>query len=355
MDFNGRLNSNEIFASLYNAIISIRTFADNISISENLVNSARQDGTLYGDTKLYLSTDVLSSYEWKGDEEAPNLLKLHRPKEPKVQAITLNKFRYIPLTVDYYLSKRAFMDEGSFSSYTSVLLSWLNETKKLYDVTLYNTFIGTNETDLNGQLITFEDVSKEVPTTLDDAKREALNLANDVANLVDDLSDLTRQYTDYGFARSFDKSRIKIIWNKKYLNRIKNIDLPTIYHNDLFNNLFGEYSLNPKYFGKKNNGDTQAGNGIRLLSEEMFDDGTDRFGGELVPIGKSSSNTYTEDDSIICKIVIDLPPLMSSFQVGTSFYNPLSLTENKYLIFGFNTLEHLKNYPFITVRAKSNE
>ena len=45
MEFNGRLNSNEIFASLYNAIISIRTFADNISISESLVNSARQDGT----------------------------------------------------------------------------------------------------------------------------------------------------------------------------------------------------------------------------------------------------------------------------------------------------------------------
>ena len=40
---------------------------------------------------------------------------------------------------------------------------------------------------------------------------------------------------------------------------------------------------------------------------------------------------------------------MSAFEVGTSFFNPKSLTENHYLTFGYNTLEYLKNYPFITV------
>lgn len=63
------------------------------------------DNTL---TKLYYSTDVLKSFDWLGDEEAQNLLKLHRPEAPEVQEITISKFRMIPLTVDNYLTKRAF-------------------------------------------------------------------------------------------------------------------------------------------------------------------------------------------------------------------------------------------------------
>jgi hypothetical protein len=46
---------------------------------------------------------------------------------------------------------------------------------------------------------------------------------------------------------------------------------------------------------------------------------------------------------------------MSAFEVGTSFFNPKSLTENHYLTFGHNTIEYLENYPFITVKAVAGE
>lgn len=350
--FTGQLNSNEIYGALWNLIISIQTFSNNISLDNSLVDMARRDGTLLGDTKLYYATDVLKTSKWNNDAEAVNLLKLHRPKEPKVQAITLNVFRKIELTVDYYLSKRAFMDEGSFSNYTSVILGWLNDTKRIYDHTLYYTFIGTNETTEHNQSITWDDVSIERPTNDADAHLDAYALAENISNLIDKLSDVTREFTDYGLCRAFSKNDVKIIWNNRYLNRIRNVDLPSIYHTEFMEKLFNQYSLNPNYFGTKNNGATSAGDKIRLLSEEEFDDGSDYFGGELVPTGKTSSQTYTEDDSIICKIIVgDLPVLMSSLEVGTSFYNPLSLTENKYLIWGHNTLEHFKNFPYITIRA----
>jgi hypothetical protein len=45
----------------------------------------------------------------------------------------------------------------------------------------------------------------------------------------------------------------------------------------------------------------------------------------------------------------DSVPYMSGFEVGTSFFNPRSLTETNYLTFGHNTLEYLKDKPFITV------
>lgn len=59
--FNGQLRSNEIFSALYNMIISQEVFADNLGKHQTLVDKARVDGSLFGDTKLYYSTDVLKS------------------------------------------------------------------------------------------------------------------------------------------------------------------------------------------------------------------------------------------------------------------------------------------------------
>ena len=60
------LNSNEIFASLSNMIISIETFADNIKGSD-LVDKARVDGTLYGDTNGAIGTigDIYKTDVWE--------------------------------------------------------------------------------------------------------------------------------------------------------------------------------------------------------------------------------------------------------------------------------------------------
>ena len=54
-NFNGQLRSNEIFAALYNMIISQQVFADNLT-GKDLVDDARVDGSMYGDTKLYYAT-----------------------------------------------------------------------------------------------------------------------------------------------------------------------------------------------------------------------------------------------------------------------------------------------------------
>ena len=56
-NFTGKLNSNKIFAALYNMIISQEVYADNIADTKaSLVDRARVDGGLYGDTKLYYAT-----------------------------------------------------------------------------------------------------------------------------------------------------------------------------------------------------------------------------------------------------------------------------------------------------------
>ena len=146
--FTGQLRSNEIFSALYNMIISQEVFADNLGEHQTLVDKARVDGGLYGDTKLYYSTDVLKSIPWGNDADSEDLLATNRPASPECQAIHLDIFRQISLTVDNYLSKRAWATEGAFTSFNSIMLGWMKETKRVYDGTLYNVFIGTTKAEV---------------------------------------------------------------------------------------------------------------------------------------------------------------------------------------------------------------
>ena len=371
------LNPNEIFASIANMIISQEVFADNLGKHQTLVDKARVDGGLFGDKKLYYATDVLKSHAWGADNEAANLLALDRPADPMVQDITLDVFRQIRLTVDDYLSKRAWSNEGAFSNFQSVMLGWMRETKRVYDGTLYNVFIGATETSVGKQEVSIDVTSAiaSASTQLEADKLEAMVIAQELADLIVAMGDYSRDYNDYGFLRSYDEEAIKVIWNSKHVNKIRKVDLPTIFHKEGLVDKFEEDILPERYFGRAvAAGDKGSGKVINASDEYDPTKGTIRsriekevtvsavayhvFPGDEIPSGatvKASGNfeeaeVYVEDQSIICKVLIKLPPMMSAFEVGTSFFNPRSLTENHYLTFGHNTLEYLKNYPFITVR-----
>ena len=345
------LNPNEIFASIANMIISQEVFADNLGKHQTLVDKARVDGGLYGDKKLYYATDVLKSHPWGADNEATNLLALDRPDDPEVQDITLDVFRQIRLTVDNYLSKRAWMNEGAFSSFNSVMLGWMRETKRVYDGTLYNVFIGTTKSEKTAQ---------NINVTLT-GTNDAQVIAEALANLLVAMGDYSRDFNDYGFLRSYDESDVKFIWNSKYINEIKKIDLPTIFHKDGLVDKFEEEVLPPRYFGNVNGAEVatsgNTGQYRSVLEKDYMVSGKPKhvFPGDYIPAGVviAKGEGYTEDANVICKVLVKLPPYMSAFEVGTSFFNPRSLTENHYLTFGHNTLEYLKNYPFITVKKAS--
>lgn len=373
------LNQNKIFAALYNQIISIDTFADNIKgTNSQLVDKARVDGGLYGDTKVYLSTDVLKSAPWGNDAEATNLLALHRPPAPKTQTITLDTFRQICLTVDNYLTKQAFATEGAFSQFNSAIQGWIRDTKKVYDSTTYNVYIGNiaSSTGKQTQSIGLSTILNGL-TGEEKNRVEAQTIAQFLADLFVEMEDVSRDYNDNEFLRSVSEDEIKVIWNSKYLNKITKLDLPTIFHNDGLVAKLTDYKLPSRYFGRPVNTTSDVGSGKIINGSDVYDNtkGTLRvysemdvtlsgvvkhfFAGDAIPngvtVGASKDFEYTdvyiEDDSIVCKIVTKLPPYMSAFEVGTSFFNPKSLTENHYLTFGHNTLVYLKNYPLVTIKA----
>lgn len=396
MAFTGTLNQNEIFAALYNMIISQQVFADNIyDTKSTLADMSRVDGTLYGDTKLYYSTDVLKSFEWNNDKEAQDLLKLHRPEAPECQAITIDQFRMIPITVDNYLTKRAFSTEGTFSQFNSQMLGWMRDTKKVYDATMFNSFVGTHQAGLadfdnDADRQNIKILLPAEPEGVDDYNTEAYNrivaqtIAARMADLIVDLEDVSRDYNDYGNLRSYNVNDLVFVWNAEWVNKIKKLDLPTIFHNDGLIDKFAQHTLPARYFGKVlTTGTTPASNlDIRSLIEKDYNTkvvngetvvmGQDEAGydpkkhvfpGDLLPGNtayapdtEGNPTVYQEDPYIVFKVYHkNSIPFMTAFETGTEFFNPRALTNTHYLIWGYNTLESLKNYPFITAKAAQAE
>ena len=384
------LTPNLIYNSLANMIISQEVFADNLGKHQTLVDKARVDGGLYGDTKLYYATDVLKSHDWLNDSEASNLLALARPEDPEVQAIKLDKFRQIRLTIDNYLTKQGFADEGAFAQFNGVMLGWMRETKRVYEGTLYNAFIGTLETSVGSQMQSIDlTTALSGLSGVEKDKKEAMTIAQSLADLMVEMGDYSREFNDYANLRSYADESIKVVWNSNFINKIRKVDLPTIFHKEGLVDKMEEEVLPAKYFGvvitasnkstyaastpaagkpidSDDNtyvpGSNHANGCIRsMVEKDVTVGGVDYhvFPGDEIPSGSTivASGTfelgevYIEQADIICKVLVKLPPIMSAFEVGTTFFNPRSLTENHYLTWGYNTLQHLKNYPFITVKA----
>jgi hypothetical protein len=99
-----------------------------------------------------------------------------------------------------------------------------------------------------------------------------------------------------------------------------------------------------------------------MVEKEVTVSGTkyELYPGDEIPAGATivastgdflPGEVYFETSDVICKVFTEYPPFMSAFEVGTSFFNPKSLTENHFLTWGRNSIEYLKGKPFLTVKA----
>ena len=348
--FNGQLKQNAIQSALFNMIISQDVIGGSIKNNYNLVDKAKEEAGLYGDQKLYTDVPTLIPANWIQDsDDAVNLLKLHRPGAPKTQALVIDVFKQVALTKDDYLSKQAFGTAGAFVTYQSVLESRLTKTKEVYLNKTYNTFLGTTI----GKNVSDTETKLEINTGAND-NSAGENIAYNMANLIDDMKDYSKDYTKNGFERAFGDEDIKIVWNNKYVNAVKKIDLPSIFHDDALQSTFIGDVLPARYFGAANAHTTsQAGDRAThdlYLTTTVAGD-TYVAAGDLIPTGLTitAGDAYTVNDKIICKVYTKLPPVLEAFSVGTDFFNAKNLSTNMYLTFGHSTLELLNSEACVTV------
>ena len=385
------LNQNTITAALFNMIISQQVFDSKVASTE-LADRFRVDGTLFGDTKLYHSFDIGSPEDWLNDAEAPNLLALNRNKSGKTQSITMGIYKMISITVDQYLSKQAFMREGTFAEYTSFLTGSLRKIKRVYDRSLINTTIGTltPSTDRCDVRITTPTVENDLEAT---NRLEAQTIASELVVLKADLEDNNRDFNKLGYLRSYDANELIAVWNVKRRAKITKLDLPTIFHKDINENGgFTEYDLPEKWFGTPATDDYTLADGKespalrRILYSGWYkvqdtstvtmvskpdNNSVFLWAGDEIPykgqeyidnvrgvtVTVEANDIKAEDyyivDPTIAFVLVHKSalPYMSGFETGTEFWNARSLTTNHYLIFGHNNLEFLEEYPRIVVRV----
>ena len=255
--------------------------------------------------------------------------------------------------------------------------AWMGDTKRVYDKTTVDTFVGTNETALNNQTRTITlptDTNKEA-----EARLQAQTIAAFLANLEVELADINT-VNDFGFTRSWAKDDLEVVWNSTYRNAITYLDLPSLYHKDGLIDFSGK-TLPSHYFGIPvtttnvasytgadkvfaTDGKYQPTKGKAYAAEELdiTVGGTayHLFAGQELPANavvntaaiNAGLKVYVGDENIIFKIIKkgQACPYMSAFEQSTSFFNAKALLTNYYLTFGHNTMEHLKQYPWITVR-----
>lgn len=389
-----KLSQNTITQALFNMIISQQVFDSGVASTE-LADRFRVDGTLFGDTKLYHSFDIGSPEDWLNDEEAQDLLKLNRNKSGKTQSITMGIYKIIYITTDQYLSKQAFMREGTFAEYISFLTGSLRKIKRVYDRALINSKIGTLTPSTSRCEIKI--VTPKGATIEETNRLEAQTIAAKLVVLKADLEDNNRDFNALNYLRSYPASELMAVWNVEKHAKITKLDLPTIFHNDInAEGGFKEYDLPAKWFGVPATTDlnlptskpTSVTN--RILKSGWYDVVTAAtismeekptantvylWAGDEVPYKGQVYNDYargvtvtvtadtlakdyyyTVDDSIAFVLIHSSAlPFMSGFETGTEFWNARSLTTTNYLIFGHNNLEFLEEYPRIRVRVETAE
>lgn len=399
--FNGSLNTNEWFNSLYNAYLLVTTLSDNLKGLDNgLASRFKADADLYHDKFVWSDTDVLKTRAF--DVTDANVLSPEDKGTVAQQEIVVDQARQIGFTAGNWLAKRAWQDAGSYDQFESVLAGQIGETRKLYEYQMVNTAVGTMKSSAaqanagafgsqNLQITLFNrtgaaditgtgttDESTPVVTTYDleyagspvyesNARLNAMVIANYLADLFVDMKDPGKNYNDNGFYKSFDPSDLLVIWNPKYKNYIMKQALPTVFNEAGLKADFEGTIIPSRYFGTVNPAtvttSTPVGTEVIRALEEM--DVTPSGGtkthirpGEVVPSGVTLVDdgeiivpTYTEDPKVICKIVHkDGVKYLSTLETSTEFFNAKNLTRNRYLTFAYAKPEYLAGRPMITIK-----
>ena len=354
--FIGQLNQNAILSGLYNMIIGQEVFSKNIRLEGTLVEKFRIDGTLFGDTKVFISTDIGTLYTFP--DSSKTLLSKTQPLNPEVQSITVDTFKQTAITIDGVKLKQAFMSQDIYGAFIGVCLQWLRDTYKVLNVKLINTFVGTTVTQAEKATINVE--LPEMPATSLVERQSFFNLCGELigkalADVAVDLKDAMRDYNDYGYLRSYDLGDFMFIWNKSWANKIRHISLPMIFHKDgVVETEMEKEILNSQYFGDVVAAAGTANGTTHRTLVDMVVAGRQYFPGDILPVGTAyaAKAAYVANDAIIGKIVHKRAiPFMSALMVQTEFYNPKDLDRNHYLTWGYSKPQYLAEYPLITFVA----
>lgn len=366
--FNGMLNSNEIYNTLFNVRILFQKIVPNTVKRDEIVSLLDKAVGMYGDSGLLMGCDIQGTYEFGMDAEAPKLLAINRNKTQKVEKYTIKNWRQTDVTNDAYISKRAFLDEGTFAMFNGYLVGTLGKAMDAFETGSVKSGVGTY-TSPNASLT----INVKMPAadgTEATERIRAAKIRQAILDLKADMADNQRKYNGYGFYSSYDWDDFTATFSTKYTNEVNALSLYSTFNPEYIREASGGRQWTPKWFGNPNSesSTTDPGNSTIYSLIERNSDGTENFPltseqlaqgvyrifpGDLLPenFDYAENTTYTKDENVIAKVFApEYVYYMTGYEQGESFYNPRSATTNHYLRKGYSPVQVSSFVPFITLR-----
>lgn len=303
------------------------------------------------------------------DSEAASLLAINRNKTQKVEKYTIDQWRQTDVTNDAYISKRAFLDEGTFAMFNGYIVGTLAKAMDAYESGAVKTSIGTYVSPVDACTIEVEMPAEDGTEATERLRAAAIKKA--ILDLKIDMGDNQRKYNGYGFYASYDFNDFTAAWNSKYVNEINALALYSTFNPEFIKEATDGRVWSPKWFGTVyTTGNTTNGvnNTTSFSLIEQNSDGTTNwpltaeqelagvyriFPGDILPAAFTykANEAYRKDDTVICKIFApEYVVYMTGYEQGDSFYNPRSTTTNHYLRKGFSKVGVSQFRPFITLK-----
>ena len=365
--FDGTLNSNEIYNALFNVKILFQKFAPNTVRRDEIVSLLDKAVGMYGDTGIMQGMDIQGTYEFTMDAEAPKLLAINRNKTQKVEKFSISNWRQTDVTNDAYISKRAFLDEGSFAMFNGYLVSTLSKAMDAFESGFVKSSLGTYTSENENTTIRVKMPASDGTETTERLRASAIRKA--ILDLQDDLKDNQRKYNGYNFYSSYDWNDFTPVFSSKYVNEVNAQALYSTFNPEYLKSANGSRKWTPKWFGTPitENGITPTNNTTVYslveinsdettnfpLSSEQLTQGVYRiFPGDLLPgsFEYFANEAYTKDDKVIAKVFApEYVYYMTGYEQGESFYNPRSATTNHYQRKGYSPVQVSRFAPFITL------
>lgn len=369
--FNGQLSANIIYNATYNAYELVTTIADQLlGLSKSVAEQFREDCSPYITDKVYTDFDILKSHVFDPDDT--NVLKPGQKVVPKQEFIRIDSSRQIDLyTPTEFLTKTAWMSEGSWAQFNSTVQKNLRATKEAYDYLMGMVAIGTMEATAGKQQLEITIPKAAAGATA--VEKEAVNrlagqtIGMQLEILKSKLKDLTSDYNDYGFRKSFRPEDFVYVYNIEQVVKVNKMDLPGIYHKDGVADLKGDM-VEARYFGipGKVTGTAITSDGSTQFAMEE-QDVTDKdnnvyhvYPGDVIPANVSLASTtailvpfYTKDPTILGKFIHKQAiKYLTGYETESEFWNAKNLSTNRYLTWYFARPQRLSSYPIVTIRLK---
>lgn len=313
--WTGQLMANIMYNTTYNAYELVETLADQLlGLSDSPADQFKRDAGDYNTDHVFTDFDLIPSYVF--DPEDTNVLKPGYKVNPKQEFIRMGESRQISLyTPAEFLTKTAWMSEGSWSQFNSVVQKSLENSKKAYEFLMGSVAIGTMESTEGKQQIEITVPKINDSDTYVEREAKARVKGQTIAKTLEitkaDLHDLVRGYNDYGFAKSFRFEDMVPVYNVEAIADITKMDLPGLFHDNIMD-LSGR-TMTQRFFGKPVSGKSVKADGTQLAGEEtdvtVSGAVTHVRQGDVLPVGAeltdASGNVlipaYTADKTILGK------------------------------------------------------